>query len=38
VRPSLDEATLKYYDEIGKEIQGGLNKRQKDDIGLGYYR
>jgi transitional endoplasmic reticulum ATPase len=38
VRPSLDEATMKYYDEIGKEIQGGLNKRQKDDIGLGYYR
>jgi transitional endoplasmic reticulum ATPase len=38
IKPSLDEATIKYYDEIGKEIQGGLNKRQKDDIGLGYYR
>jgi transitional endoplasmic reticulum ATPase len=38
VKPTLDEATIKYYDEIGKEIQGGINKRQKDDIGLGYYR
>ncbi len=38
VRPTLDEATIKYYEDIGKEIQGGMNKRQKDDIGLGYYR
>jgi transitional endoplasmic reticulum ATPase len=38
VTPSLDEATIKYYDDIAKEIQGGLSKRQKDDIGLGYYR
>jgi transitional endoplasmic reticulum ATPase len=38
VRPSLDEATIKFYEEIGKEMAGGLSKRQKDDIGLGYYR
>jgi transitional endoplasmic reticulum ATPase len=38
IAPSLDEATINYYNEIGAEIQGGMNKRQKDDIGLGYYR
>jgi transitional endoplasmic reticulum ATPase len=38
IKGSLDEATIKYYDDIAKEIQGGMNKRQKDDIGLGYYR
>ena len=38
VSGSLDEATIKYYNDIGKELQGGMNKRQKDDIGLGYYR
>jgi len=38
IQPSLDEATINYYDQISKEIQGGMNKRQKDDIGLGYYR
>lgn len=38
IKPSLDEDTIKYYDDIGEEIQGGMNKRQKDDIGLGYYR
>jgi transitional endoplasmic reticulum ATPase len=38
IKASLDESTLKYYDNIAEEIQGGMNKRQKDDIGLGYYR
>ena len=38
IQPSLDEGTIKYYEDIAKEIQGGINKRQKDDIGLGYYR
>jgi transitional endoplasmic reticulum ATPase len=38
VKPSLDEGTIKFYEQIGNEIQGAINKRQKDDIGLGYYR
>jgi transitional endoplasmic reticulum ATPase len=32
IKASLDESTLKYYDNIAEEIQGGMNKRQKDDI------
>lgn len=36
VRPSIDEATVKYYERIKKELLGGMHKKKKDDIGIGY--
>jgi transitional endoplasmic reticulum ATPase len=36
VRPSIDEATVKYYERISKELEGGMHKRKKDDIGKSY--
>jgi transitional endoplasmic reticulum ATPase len=36
VRPSINEITVKYYERISKELEGGMHKRKKDDIGMGY--
>jgi len=36
VRPSINESTVKYYERISKELEGGMHKRKKDDIGMGY--
>jgi len=37
VRPSLTEGMLKWYEEIEKELTGGINKKEKGDKGLVYY-
>lgn len=37
VHCSLDEQTIKYYEMISKELQGGIDKRKKGDTGVGYY-
>jgi transitional endoplasmic reticulum ATPase len=37
VHSSLDEQTIKYYEMISKELQGGIDKRKKEDMGIGYY-
>jgi len=36
VRASADEKTIKYYEDIRKEIEGGIGKRSKDEIGIQY--
>jgi transitional endoplasmic reticulum ATPase len=36
VRPSINETIVKYYERISKELEGGMHKRKKDDIGIGY--
>ncbi|RLF54906.1 MAG: ATPase [Thermoplasmata archaeon] len=37
VRPSLTEGMLKWYEEMEKELTGGINKKEKGDKGLVYY-
>ena len=37
IHSSLDEQTIKYYELISKELQGGIDKRKKSDTGVGYY-
>ena len=37
VRPSLDEETVKFYENLGKAIERGTARRQKEEV-LGYYR
>ncbi len=37
VRPSLDEETVKFYENLGKSIERGAARRQKEEV-LGYYR
>ena len=37
VRPSLDEETVKFYERLGRDIERGAAKRQKEEV-LGYYR
>ncbi len=37
VRPSLDEETVKFYENLGKQIERGAARRQKEEV-LGYYR
>ncbi|HYM38808.1 MAG TPA: CDC48 family AAA ATPase [Thermoplasmata archaeon] len=37
VRPSLDEDTVKFYENLGKAIERGAARRQKEEV-LGYYR
>ena len=36
VRPSCDEETMRFYAGVTKELEGGMHKRKKDDIGMGY--
>jgi transitional endoplasmic reticulum ATPase len=36
IRPSMDEGTVKYYERISRELEGGMHKRKKDDMGIGY--
>ncbi|UCH88426.1 MAG: CDC48 family AAA ATPase [Thermoplasmata archaeon] len=36
IRPSINENIVKYYERISKELEGGMHKRKKDDIGIGY--
>ncbi len=35
-RPSVDEETIKFYEAIGRELEGGISKRKESDIGVGY--
>jgi transitional endoplasmic reticulum ATPase len=37
VRPSLDEETIKFYEGLGKAMERGTARRQKEEV-LGYYR
>ena len=37
VRPSLDEETIKFYESLGKTLERGTARRQKEEV-LGYYR
>lgn len=37
VRPSLDEDTVKFYENLGKTMERGTARRQKEEV-LGYYR
>jgi len=37
IRPSVDENTIKFYEELGKELEGGISKKEKKDTVLGYY-
>jgi transitional endoplasmic reticulum ATPase len=37
VRPSLDEETIKFYERLGRDIERGAARRQKEEV-LGYYR
>jgi len=37
VRPSLDEDTVKFYENLGKAMERGTARRQKEEV-LGYYR
>lgn len=37
VRPSLDEETIKFYEGLGKTMERGTARRQKEEV-LGYYR
>ncbi len=37
VRPSLDEDTIKFYENLGKAMERGTARRQKEEV-LGYYR
>ena len=36
VTPSVTDETVKYYERIAKEIAGGIIKRKKEDMGIGY--
>ena len=36
IKPSLDDETIKYYERIGKELAGGIDKRKKEDYIVGY--
>jgi hypothetical protein len=36
IRPSINESIVKYYERINKQLEGGMHKRKKDDIGIGY--
>ena len=36
IKPSLDDETVKYYEKIGKELAGGIDKRKKEDYVAGY--
>ncbi|HVL48443.1 MAG TPA: CDC48 family AAA ATPase, partial [Candidatus Thermoplasmatota archaeon] len=35
VRPSVDDATVSYYNRIAEELEGGLAKKQKKDYSAG---
>jgi transitional endoplasmic reticulum ATPase len=37
VRPSLDEETVKFYENLGKAMERGTARRQREEV-LGYYR
>ncbi len=37
IHSSLDEQTIKYYELISNELQGGIDKRKKSDTDVGYY-
>ncbi len=37
VRPSLDEDTVKFYENLGKALERGTARRQREEV-LGYYR
>jgi transitional endoplasmic reticulum ATPase len=36
IRPSADDKTMKYYQDIKKELEGSFAKRTKDEIGIQY--
>jgi len=38
VHPSVDEETMKFYERIGRELQKGVGRRQREEMTLGYVR
>ncbi len=38
VHPSVDEETMKFYERIGRELEKGIGRRQKEEMALGYFR
>jgi transitional endoplasmic reticulum ATPase len=36
IRPSADDKTVKYYQDVKKELEGSFAKRTKDEIGIQY--
>ncbi len=36
IRPSVDEETVRFYDNMSKNLEAGIHKRKKDDVGMGY--
>ena len=38
VHPSVDEETMKFYERIGRDLEKGVGRRQKEEMALGYFR
>ena len=38
VKPSIDDELIELYERLGKEMESGISKKEKRDIGVGYYR
>jgi transitional endoplasmic reticulum ATPase len=38
VKPSIDDELIEFYERLGKEMGSGISKKEKRDIGVGYYR
>jgi transitional endoplasmic reticulum ATPase len=36
IRPSVDEETVRFYEKMSTDLEAGIHKRKKDDIGMGY--
>ncbi len=38
VKPSIDDELMELYERLGREMESGISKKEKRDIGVGYYR
>jgi transitional endoplasmic reticulum ATPase len=38
VRPSMDEGSMRFYEMLGKDLERGLTRKQREEMQLGYYR
>lgn len=36
VRASVNDEVVRFYDRVSKDLEGGMHKRKKDDVGMGY--
>lgn len=36
--PSIDDETMRFYERMGRELEKGLSKKEKEEISTGYYR